>query len=266
MDDQQEKELKEWRQGDFALDVAPFIALVTTEDGQPFEIGETSEGIRGIVIVSQTCDIVSENGERHFVTACALVERPKGEGSLVRAGRRPHLVPVEFAPENTFADLSKTFSVKKDLLASWPREIGFSTDEKRHKFGFAIARKFGNFAFPDSFDEAVGHLKQQAWKRHEKDSDLGKIYRSLREIRFKCDGGWSSALKRISILAVLQPEGLREAEYDVIYKELKIQCDAVKWPDNYEWSDAGFELRTAVEFSAADIYESQAGDFEYLCM
>lgn len=195
MKDDDQNPLCEWCQGDYALDVAPFIALIPLDEENGYVIGETFEHIRGVVIISQTCDIVRESGERYHVAGCALVERPEEEASLIQNGRRPHLVPVELAPPNTYADLSKPVAIDKTLLALWKREVGFSTDEKRHKFGFAISRKFGNFAFPDEFDMAVGHLKKQAWKRHETDTELGRIYRSIREIRFCCAGGWDAAPK-----------------------------------------------------------------------
>ena len=65
--------LEAWRQGDFASDAGGFLFAKPSAGGYPYDAKELTEGIVGLVIISQTCDIVRRTGERHYVAVCPLI-------------------------------------------------------------------------------------------------------------------------------------------------------------------------------------------------
>ena len=105
--------LEAWRQGDFASDAGGFLFAKPPAGGYPYDAKELTEGIVGLVIISQTCDIVRRTGGRHYVAVCPLITVDEAE--------------VENAGETVFADLRRIMSVHKDLLRAWVRHEGFSS-------------------------------------------------------------------------------------------------------------------------------------------
>ncbi len=148
-----EAALSKWRQGDFVLMDCGFLAAIESNGAEGVEAG-IDKAVNGLAVVSQTCDIVRLQSDRPFVNMCPLVERNQHVARDVARGRKPNLFEIEGAPENLFADISRMMSIKKEILANWPRRDGFMSDQGRKRFGAALERKFGRFAFPDAFDLA----------------------------------------------------------------------------------------------------------------
>ena len=255
-----------WRQGDFATNVGGFLFAAQSDGEDHFDAEEQVEDIVGLVVISQTCDIVRETGGRHYVAVCPLIEVPNDELKLVRTGRRPYLVDVENAGDTTFADLRRVMSVDKRLLKTWDRSAGFSSEETKVRFAAALERKFGQFAFPDEFDLAMRPLRERVWSRHGKRESLpGKIYRSIAQIRYRSDPDWAAERRNISIIVVLNNEENREASREEINSELDTTLDKVALPSGYEWTEPKFILGTARDLTAEDITSSRRGDFDFLC-
>ncbi len=270
MSDQQEDKdyayLEEWRQGDFSLSVGGFLYGAPSTDGDAFDARETTEEILGLVVITQTCDIVRRTGGRHYVAVCPLIEVKEAEIKEVAKGRRPYLASVENTAENVFADLRRPFSVDKDLLREWDRKEGFSTEKTRVGFSASLERKFGQFAFPDEFDAALKNFKDRVWSRHDKgESPPGKVYRSVDQIRFRVLPSWEAVEKSITVIAVLHPADKRHVEIKEIVSELEKQLKKVKWPEGYKWDEPMFIAQTSDYLSAQDILDSQRGDFDFLC-
>ena len=259
--------LKDWRQGDFALGVGGFVFAAMPDGSEVFDPGEENEGVLGLVAISQTCDIVRRSGGRHYVAVCPLVEIEEGQIAAIRKGRKPYLTDIENAPDNAFADLRRVMSVDKDLLRKWDRQDGFSSEEGRARFAAALERKFGQFAFPDDFDAAIESFRKRVWKRHNRDeSPIGKIYRSLSQIRFHADPGWDAEERAIAIVAVMKLEEDREVkERTEISDELRKAMAEIVWPDGYKWAAPDLLLETARALSGEDIIASRRGDFDFLC-
>lgn len=261
-----EDPLSQWRQGDFALAVGGFLFASTPSGKDAFNASEEAKDIVGLVAISQTCDIVRQTGGRHYVAVCPLVEVDEPQLAEVRRGRRPYFAEIENAGEAFFADLRRVMSVEKDLLKKWNRREGFSSDQSRVKFAAALERKFGQFAFPDEFDQAIVKFRQRVWSRHSKGlSPPGKIYRSLAQIRFRATPNWSAAERAISVIAIVMEEQDREASREEIHQELTHELEKIAWPEGYGWAEPELILGTAVELSAEDVMSSQRGDFDFLC-
>ena len=153
--------LKHWRQGDFALDVGGFLFANPAKSGRKFVAGEITENVVGLVIISQSCDIVRRTGGRDFLAVCPLVKIPEEQLSAIRKGRRPYFTDIENADENVFADLRRVMSVHKDVVQTWERQAGFKSEDGHRRFAAALERKFGQFAFPDEFDEAIKKFRER---------------------------------------------------------------------------------------------------------
>lgn len=116
--------LQDWRQGDFALGVGGFLYANLSESNDPYDPAEVTEGIVGLVVISQSCDIVRSTGGRFFVAVCPLVKVAKEQVSAIHKGRIPYLTDVENTDEGVFADLSKVMSVHKNIVCTWKHKTG----------------------------------------------------------------------------------------------------------------------------------------------
>ena len=200
------------------------------------------------------------------MTVCPLIKISDKDVSAIRKGRRPYLADIENVDETVFADLRRIMSVHKNVVCTWERRAGFTSDAARLHFAAALERKFGQFAFPDDFDQAIKGLRERVWSRHTKsDSEPGKIYRSLAQIQFRANPNWVANKRTIAVIAILRDEGGREVDREVIGKELEDTLKKIEWPQGYKWETPPFILATAKDFTAEDIIMSQRGDFDFLC-
>ena len=258
--------LEAWCQGDFAREVGGFLFATKAEAANPYDAKEQIENINGLVAISQTCDIVRRTGERHYVTMCPLITVADKDIKPIKKGLRPYLTDITNANENEFADLRQIMSVDKDLVRTWDRTNGFPSEETRIRFAAALERKFGQFAFPNEFDVAIQEFRKRVWQRHDKaGSDVGKVYRSLEQIRFKAIPNWNAKQRKIQIIAILKPTSEREIERQKIANEITEEISKIKWPDGYEWEFEKLLLGSANDLTALDVLSSRRGDFDFLC-
>ncbi len=222
LNDDLDKPLEDWRQGDFALDVGGFLFAGLSEDGYKFDAEETTEDIIGLIAISQTGDIVRRTGGRDFIAFCPLTNVTSEMVSHIRRGRRPYFTDVGCTDEKVFADLRRIMSVQKDVVRTWNRQSGFTSETARLRFTAALERKFGQFAFPDEFDQAIKGLRDRVWSRHSRpDSGPGKVYRSLVQIRFRAEPDWQDNNRKITVVAVMHYKHCREVGRNIIYGELE---------------------------------------------
>ena len=262
----EDEPLKHWRQGDFAFDVGGFLFASPAEGAEAFEAEEHSGSIVGLIAISQTCDIVRRTGGRDYVTICPLIKVNAEELSGIKSGRRPYLTDVENVHELVFADLRRIMSVDKDVVRRWDRSEGFSSEEGRVRFAAALERKFGQFAFPDDFDQATQSFRQRVWQRHSKtQSKPGMVYRSLAQIRFRADPDWSAEERIITVIAIMLGRLDREVDRNEVGKELGDALGKIQWSGGYKWGVPKFILGTSKELAAEDVIASRRGDFDFLC-
>ena len=202
-----------WRQGDVSLDAGlEFVHLADlSRPHSPAsvhfaealanageDIDATAEPVRdevgGVVMLCQTCDIVRGCQDRPFVEVAPLIEVSDQWVEEIRRLKRPAFVYVPAtAAERLVADLDRTMTVEKALVAGWARRSGWETDGELRDFAQALARKRSRFAFPDDFVAAAQDLLERLADKHNRQTDEGAHLRALREIRVRAAPSWDDA-------------------------------------------------------------------------
>jgi len=193
--------LREWRQGDLALEEHWFIHA-----GDPSEplteaaAGAEDAGIQaltsevsGLVVLTQTCDVVRSCTMRPYVEVAPLVRVADDDLLAVQRGRRPALAAVPAVVSSRLvADLDRVMTVEKSVVATWNRTPGYTLDADARAFAQALARKRVRFAFPDDFVELVKRLQARLADKHERNTDEGRGLRALCEIRVLASPAWDA--------------------------------------------------------------------------
>ena len=128
----------------------------------PAEAVAICDEVRGVVMLSQTCDVVRSCRQRPFVEVAPLVEMLEREVEHVRRLKRPAFAYVTgTAKERLIADLDRIMTVEKTVVAGWARKPGWESDEDLRNFALAISRKWSRFAFPEDFISAARALQKR---------------------------------------------------------------------------------------------------------
>lgn len=210
--------LSEWRQGDFALEERWFVHAadlsqpLTPAAGEERETGAAGlqavmSEVDGLVVVSQTCDVVRKSAERPFIEVCPVVSVPEEKLADIEKGRRPaHATFHALSKHGLAVDLDRVMTVEKGVVASWTRTPGCRDATESTAFARALARKRVRFAFPDDFTIAAGKLQERMKKKHDKDSPEGRALRALREIRVSASPSWDAAKVQVDFWFIREPE------------------------------------------------------------
>ena len=205
-----DKALGAWRQGDVSLDAGlEFLHLADlsrphspasrqaaaslAEAGKVIEAESTPvlDTVRGMAMLSQTCDVIRRCQDRPFVEVAPLIERSEQEIEEIRRLKRPAFAYVPaMAEDRLVADLDRTMTVEKALVAGWTRTPGWETDDEGRDFALALARKRARPAFPDDFVAAAQDFQSRLADKHDKKTPEGAHLRSLREIRVRAAPSW----------------------------------------------------------------------------
>lgn len=192
--------LAPWRQGDVSLDAKWFIHAanpslpLTAEAAQADgELTAITSDVEGLVVITQTCDIIRTCSQRPFVEVAPLVNISETKLREVQRGRRPAYAFIpSLASRQLVADLDRVMTVEKSLVASWTRIPGWATDAEVRELAQALARKRVRFAFPDDFNVFCKKLQARLQEKHDKQSEEGRALRALREIRVRATPSWDA--------------------------------------------------------------------------
>lgn len=196
--------LAEWRQGDLALDEHWFIhaadpaLALTAASGQADDgLQPTTSEVEGLVVVTQTCDIVRSCFDRPFVEVVPLVQVAPAVHQEVERCRRPaYAVVPAVSGRHLVADLDRVMTIEmtieKSVVASWTRTPGWTTDQQARALAQAPGRKRARLAFPDDFSRLAGGLQRRLREKHDRQSDDGRALRALREIRVRAAPSWDA--------------------------------------------------------------------------
>lgn len=212
-----DSKLGQWRQGDVVrdegleclhlADLTRPHSLASAQaangaEGRAFVAGQPEivmAAFPGLVVLTQTCDLRRPCGERPFVEVAALT---KVEGSWVteiRGLRRPRFAYVPATEKDCLvADLDRTMTVEKAVVACWKRTPGWTTDEELRDFQQALSRKHARFAFADDFHDAAAKLTSHLAQKHNKNSPEGAYLKALREIRVRAAPSWNDNSVQLS--------------------------------------------------------------------
>jgi hypothetical protein len=262
--------VSEWRQGDCVVAEQWFIHRTDLDS----PLGEDSvqavqEGadaveapVPGLVITSQSCDIVRECQDRPFVEVSPLIEVGPGLLEEIKKARRPQFGYVPgVADQNLVADLDRTMTIEKSVVAKWGRVTGCMSADDRRRFAAALARKRARFPFPDSFNEFVAPLANRLKEKHDKNSPEGEALRALREIRVRAAPSWDSDEIELTFLF------LRD-EVDESYGGRPWHEHLEKWlyliPSRGPFHQVYGDVQTLDDISARDYIESDPLDLDHL--
>jgi hypothetical protein len=210
--------ISDWRQGDLALDaklsfvhLADLARPITQEasetaqsqlglDGTDADIGAVFSGTPGLVVLTQTCDIIRVCQDRPYIEVAPLVEVTPVVLEEVRRMRRPAFAYVPgVANQNLVVHIERTMTIEKAVLAQWTRIPGCQTDEDAKLFALALSRKRMRFAFPNDFVQAIEALQRRLRDRHNKNHAEGAHLRALNEIRIRAAPSWNSTTVQLAL-------------------------------------------------------------------
>lgn len=218
-----------------------------------------TDSVFGLVVVTQTCDIVRDCRSRPFVDVVPLVKMNDADLEAIRRSRKPSFVYVPaVAAARHVADLDRIMTIEKAIVANWSRLTGLRDDNERRDFSRALSRKWTRMAFPDDFVQAVSQMKSRWFTKHRKQSPEGAHLRALREIRVAAAPSWHAGAVKTTWWFIwdCQPEG-----YPPNWSSLTQQ-----WLDLFK-DDGRFEIHRGLacgleDLTARDYVESDKLDLD----
>jgi hypothetical protein len=262
--------LSSWRQGDCVLGEHWFAhrlnkSFTVTDAGRVAADADADlaeQQVLGLVVITQTCDIVRSCTERPYVEVCPLVEVDDDRLREVQRGRRPAygFVPL-VADRKLVADLDRVMTVEKPVVAGWERTPGWGTDAEARSFALALARKRVRFAFPDDFTLLAKKLQARLGDKHDKNTDEGRGLRALREIRVCASPSWDAPSTEIFFWFIRD-------DADATF-EGKSWADLLKdWlklvPATGRFTSIDGQVATLQEMTAQDYVDSDPLDLDHL--
>lgn len=259
-----------WRQGDCVVGEAWFVTgfdpdvpltdaarNATTNGGTLVE-----REVRGLVIVTQSCDIVRQCAGKPFVEVSPLVEIDAGILTEVKRLRRPNYAIVPGVEHlSLVADLDMTMTIEKAVVAKWTRVPGCRDDRERSLFAWCLARKRSRFAFPNDFNEWVEPLQRRIGDKHGKNSPEGRALAQVEEVRVHAHPSWDAETVELTF-------------YFVLPKDAPGAFEGKRWN---EWMDEWLErvpasgrftrlglVGTLDDFTARDYTDSFLLDLDHL--
>lgn len=221
----------------------------------------TSE-VLGLVVITQTCDVVRSCVTRPYVEVAPLVRVSEDDLHQVKRGRRPaHATLSTLEQDLLVADLDRVMTVEKSIVASWKRTPGFTRDADGRAFAQALARKRVRFAFPDDFTSLARKLQARLGDKHDKNTDEGRGLRALREIRVCASPSWHEASTAIFFWFIRN-------DTDVTFED-KSWADLLKsWlrlvPATGRFTSVEGQVVTLHEMTAQDYVDSDPLDLDHL--
>jgi hypothetical protein len=262
--------LAPWRQGDCVFGEQWFVHRfdpknpLTAEAKDVVEQGvDISESpVRGLVVITQSCDIVRSCQKRPYVEVSPLVEVADDQLKLIERKRKPQYAYIPaLAKDRLVADLDRVMTVEKAIVAAWTRISGCRSDGESREFNQAVARKRTRFAFPDDFNEFVGRLNDRLQDKHGRASDEGEALRALIEIRVRAAPSWAADPTEIMFWFIRK-------ESDPTFKGTGWDELLKKWLDLVEasgrFSKVDGVVVTYEDITAKDYIESDPLDLDHL--
>ena len=261
--------LAEWRQGDLALEEDWFVhaadgSLPLTADSDEAEDGlqALTTEVDGLVMISQTCDVVRGCLERPYVEVAPLVAISESDLRTIARGRRPAYALIPAVEDRQLvADLDRVMTVEKSVVASWARTPGCPTDQARRDFAQALARKRARVAFPDGFEEVAGRLVDRLQEKHDKNSEEGRALRALRQVRVRAAPSWDAEAVEVTFWFVPEEDDLEfegKPWHDHLERWEKLVAAAGRFSKVY------VGVRTLSDLTAREYVESDLLDLDHL--
>jgi hypothetical protein len=262
--------LQQWRQGDCVLGEQWFVfrvspdapltedAVAAAEDGV-----DNAEGtVFGFAVVTQTCDIVRDCGERPFVEVCPLVEVDEDKLQEIERGRRPNYAYLPGVSDRRLvADLDRVMTVEKPVVAPWERVVGCLDDNDSRRLSLALSRKRARIAFPDDLVAFAAPLMNRMSGKHDKGSDEGRALRALREIRVRAASSWDANTVQLMFWFIRNEDQptFEKQGWDVL-----LEAWLARVPATGRFAEVDGAVLTLDDLTARDYVESDPLDLDHL--
>lgn len=182
----------------------------------------------GAVVISQTCDVV--RAEPPTVQVARMVQLSGSDATEASAGKRPRYVEVPEAAGRIFADLDLICTLTKRELARHDRRAGTASDVDARRFGRAVARRFGRFAFPDDVAPWLKPLASLMQSKGLKEqSPEGAALGSVVELRIEAAGGWVTPPYTLTLVVIVRAGVLPTLAED---EPLEVSAGVRRWVDD----------------------------------
>lgn len=162
----------------------------------------------GVVIISQTCDVVQEGASKQHVTVAPLVIAPSSEQlSAARRGRAPlllHLKETETTPE-AIADIQHATSLPKASLIGTTliaRLIDGESSVDARNLAQLVGRAYSRFAFPDAVHPVLEKFRRKARDASGTPSAFGRVIDHVSELRIAADQ-WEAPSRRLTLYVIV---------------------------------------------------------------
>jgi hypothetical protein len=272
--------LQVWRQGDVTLDSGLFLVHLADKnlpltreareaieqapvEDNPFEVPSPAIGL---VVVTQTCDIIKDCTKFEFVDVSPLVHVNDQRLQEIRKGRQIRYAYIPgVASERLVADLERTMAVEKSVVAGWTRTPGCSTDDEVVAFAAALARKRQRFAFPDGFNAGLAAFKDRLRGKRKSTSTVeGLLVKALDCVRAFADPNWNASHVTVFFWFLLLPK------QDIDFGEARLVIEEwmklISLPAPFALADPCYSLVEQQDMTAQEYLASQPLDYDDLSM
>ncbi|WP_406228273.1 hypothetical protein [Streptomyces anthocyanicus] len=160
----------------------------------------------GVVIISQTCDVVQPN--KTYLQVAPIVRLPQGLVKQAVKGAMPGYVAVPEAGYDAFADLDHIATVSKAHVALLVPQRGVAGVAALRVFGMRVGRRFSRFAFPDEVVPWLEPLKRSVISKAGKTSSpLGRVLDEwVESLRLECTPSWDAGPPyQLTLLVIVKP-------------------------------------------------------------
>jgi hypothetical protein len=273
-----ETALREWRQGDATLDAGTFIvhladkrAPLTTaardsvgEVPAEYNVFEVLSSVKGLAVVSQSCDILKKCSASEYVEVSPLVEiADEAQLHAIRKGRQLRYAYLpRLADRKIVVDLERTMTVEKAVVAGWNRIPGCTTDAERVDFADALARKRQRFAFPDSFNAGLAKFRDRLKDKEGKASPEGALITALDQIRVQPDPDWGGVSVTMLFWFLLEPDA--KIELDAARAIIEGWIRRIRFSPPFSLATPSFYLVERRDMTVEDYMHSYRLDYDDL--
>lgn len=166
----------------------------------------------GVVLMSQTCDLVRALPEDRVLIAPVRHPRDAAEASAVRDGKKPLLVLVG-EESQLVAEMDRIVSVPRKRLDDSrvvQRTCATQSGEQAARLASRLARSISRFAFPDGDVEALRKLQTKVLKSWGKNTRFAETLALVDEFRV-ASTDWDAEGSELTVYAIIGADALPDA-------------------------------------------------------
>jgi hypothetical protein len=273
-----DRALGQWRQGDVTLDAGTFLVHLADKrtplaevardavenglvpDGE--DVFEVLSPVKGLVVVSQSCDIVRECSRSECVEVSPLifVEDDRMFEDIRKRRRTRYAYLPGLADRKLVADLERTMTVEKAVVADWSRLPGCTTDPERATFAEALAHKRRRFAFPDDFNVGLKRFRDRIKRAEGKSTAEGRVVDALEEIRVQASPEWEAA--KVSVFFWFLAEREKIADFNAARDIVQGWMGTISWIERFALGDPAFAVLEPQDMTVEQYQASHALDYD----